>query len=82
MPGDHHYDRTWGFVAQAGQHVQSIHAGHLHVEEDHIRMVGCRSQQPIRTVLGRPHLMSFILENLDERFADAFFVVDDQKPRH
>ena len=79
---NHHDQRPRTFGAEACQHVQAVHAGHLHVQEDHIRVKGLCSEKGIGPVLGRANVMALVLEDLSERLPDPLLVIDYQQPCH
>src|ERR1044072_1925755 len=78
VPGDHHDLRLAVQRPDALQRLETVHPFHFDVEKHEMRLelgVDAHGLLPRRTHL---HFDFLVLENLLQRFANAFLVVDDQ----
>ena len=80
VPRDHHDLRPGIEIAEAGERLEAVEAGHLHVEEDEVRPELGVDRDRLAAGGGDPDLQVLVLEHLLQRLADAGFVVDDEDP--
>jgi hypothetical protein len=78
VPRDDH-DGELGVVAvNAREHLESVHAGHLDVEQHQVDALAGDRVERSGTVLGHEDPVRFELEQPLERFTDTLFIVGDQ----
>ena len=78
MSTDHHDECPRVLRAQPAQHVEAIHASHLHVTEHEVRPKPVVFRKPIMPIGDRTNLVSFVLEQLTQGGANWCFVIDDE----
>ena len=79
VPTDHDDDRRRITPAQSLQRFETVHAGHLHVHEDELRLPGLVRGQRLGAARRDAHLVAFELEQLAECGAHAGLVVHHQQ---
>ncbi len=79
---DHLGPRLGRELMNVGEHVEPVAIGQPDVEQNHV--VGCvlEQRQSLGRVGRRGHAVALFAQNLFERVADLFFVVDDQNVIH
>ena len=76
--GDDDHVRAGRFLADALQDLEPVHARHLDVEQDDVRLFLGQEFEGPESILGQPGLETVILEQALQGDADALLVVDDQ----
>ena len=77
---DHHHGRRRIQLAQPAQGVEPIEAGHLHVEQDHVRPEIRIHGDRLAPGCGGPDFPALVLQHLPKGVPDAAFVVHHQDP--
>src|SRR5207248_11129616 len=78
MPADHHYDRGWIELANFLERLHSVHACHLHIEEDEMGTPLLVFLYSISGVVDGSDFVSLELQQLSQRSANSLLIVDDQ----
>ncbi len=64
--------------AQPLEHLDAVHAGHLHVEQHEVGRLALGERQPFLAGRGAEELVALVLEGHPQRVADGGLVVDDE----
>ena len=79
VAGGEEEDGQFGVAgAQAFQRLEAVHARHLHVEDDDVRVEARRLGERVEPVLGGVRLPAFVAQGLREQVRQHCLVVDDE----
>jgi hypothetical protein len=78
VSADHHDDRRGIQLTKLLQRFEAVHAAHLHIHEDEVRLPLLILRDAVSGVRDSPNFVTFVFEQLAECSADALLVVDDE----
>ena len=78
MAGDDDDRQRIVHVAQAIEHFEPVHPGHLDVQQDQVRRLALGEREPFLAGGGADELVALVLEGHLQRLADRRFIVYDQ----
>ena len=81
MAGDDDHRQRLVHGAQPVEHLEAVHAGHLHVEQHEIGRFALGERQSFLAGRGADELVSLVLEGHPQRVSNRRFVVYHEDPR-
>ena len=78
VAGDDHHRKSFVHRPETVEHLEAVHARHLHVEQHEVRRFAFREREAFLAGGRADEIVAFVLEHHAQRVANGDFVIDDQ----